>query len=404
MNIKLKSILIAILIISTFSCNREKEKYLPFKPENLVDVEPNDVMREPNLVTSQSPILGFFEKKGNVGDKDYYKVYFSLRDTSYEMIQTAVPGIDTKITFFSPTGKRLFFIDDGGKGESEKLWDYSPSGDHIILLIESKIGYNEKVPYIIDFLPKIDQGIDEIEPNNTMKNAVLIKPDETKKGLISPRGDIDYYKIDIQDEKIYDFGINIETLSNIDINITIINTLVKNNKYINHSSWGGKEFYPFLSNEKGEYFIKVSGNIKTHDRKDPIYYISIDKNHEKETNDDFYFEREYNDKSNFSTELIDGVNITGIFYPKNDEDWYKFDLFKDSISVDLSLSSIRGVDPIIELYDKDLKKIRTINENKKDHGEEVSLNSLQKGRYFIKLTSRDYSLLLYKLFFNIRYK
>lgn len=397
-------VIITLLIILIFSCNKLKEKLLPFKEENLVDVEPNDILKKPNEVTSQSPILGFFNEKGNVGDKDYYKVYFSLKDISYEIIQTAVPGIDTKLTFFSPDGERLFFIDEGAKGESEKMWDYFPSYDHIILLVESKIGFNEKVPYVIEFIPKVDQGIDEIEPNNTLKNAVSIKLDELKKGLISPRGDIDYYKIDIQDDKIHDFSINIETLSNIDINIMLINTEFKKNKYINYSSWGGKEFYPFLSNEKGEYYIKISGNIKTHDRKNPIYYISIDKNYGKETNDDFYFEREYNDNNELATELIDGIYITGIFYPKNDEDWFKFDLFKDSISVDVSLSGIRGVDTIMELYNKDLKKLKIVNEKLKDRGEEISFNGLQKGRYYLKLTSKGYSLLLYKLFFNIRYK
>ena len=400
-----RTILLFIIttVLFSCSCNKNHTDILPFNSNNLSDKENNDIMKKPNNVITQNPIIGFFHNKKNVGDKDYYKVYFSLKETSYKIIQTAVPGIDSKISFYSPSQNRLFYIDSSGKGEAEKLCEYYPTTDYIIMLVEAKIGYNEKVPYVIDFIPKKSTGIDEIEPNNDKENAIIVRLDELKKGLISPKGDIDYYKIIFNDDKIYDFSIKLETLSNLDINFTLYNEKIKKVKNINSFSWGGEEFYPFLCSNKGEYYIKISGNIKPYDRKDPIYYLNIKENINDQHDKNTYYEREYNDTHDMATELINSSIVVGAFFPQNDADWFKFDLFKKPISVDISLSRIRGINPIIELYDKKLKKIKIVDDNKLDSGENASFKNLLKGRYYVRLFSKKKSLLAYTFFFNIRY-
>ena len=215
-----KSLIITIFLLLYLNCEGSKENnILPFNKESLSDIENNDLMKTPNTVSSQNPIIGFFNNKKNIGDKDYYKVYFALKEISYKIIQTAVPCIDSKISLFSPSGNILFYVDSGKKGEAEKIWNYYPNYEYIIMRIESKIGHNEKVPYIINFIPKTNENIDETEPNNSKENAILIKYEETKKGLISPKNDVDYYKIIFDNNKNHDFSINLETLSNLDLSL-----------------------------------------------------------------------------------------------------------------------------------------------------------------------------------------
>ncbi len=390
------------LILLNITCCGYKIDIKPFDIKDFHDKDDNDTKKTAVEVTTQNPIIGFFDEKKNSGDIDFYKVYFSLKNTSYKVLLSGVPGIDSKMVFYGYRGDYLFVVDRLVKGEAEKLWDYYPRYDFIIISVEAKTGFNKKIPYIINFIPKKDEGINEIEPNNDRENAVVIKIGEEKKGLISPKDDIDYYKLVFDDEKTHNFSIKIETLSNLDINFTIMKSDDDLSKYINSFGWGGKEFFSFISNEKGDFYIKVGGVIKNDDVKDPLYYLKIEELPGREEDKDLYYEKEFNDSSKLATDLIEGTEIIGAFYPENDEDWFKFDLFKKPISVDISLSGIREVDSIIELYDKDLKLIKTINEKGEDIKELLSKNDISGGRYFLKIYGKK-SLQEYRLFYNARY-
>ncbi|MBN2544424.1 MAG: hypothetical protein JXB50_01420 [Spirochaetes bacterium] len=400
-----KSLLLIIFLILILNCfNSFKQQFKPYDIDKINDAEDNDNRRDANIVNASEPIIGFFNDKGKARDIDYYMVYFNNLYVSYKIIQTAVPGIDSKLTFFSADGRILYIIDNKLRGEAEKLWEYYPDNEYLLFKIESKLGYNEKVPYFIDFMPNVIEDNKEIEPNNKKENAVFIKVDQIFKGLISPREDIDFYKIVFDDSKYRDFSLEINTLAGIDINFTIINNIDNQMKYINNSSWGGREVFPFLSNEKGEYYIKVQANIKDYELKNPSYQFEIKSLPSREQDRELYYEREFNDTYETATELIDATEIQGLFFPDKDTDCYKFDLYKNAISVNIDLSSIRGLDPKIELYDNDFKLLKSENRNKKDEGEQVLINNMSRGRYYLKLESRESSLLVYKLFLKVRYK
>ena len=59
-------------------------------------------------VSSQSQIIGFFNNKGNTGERDYYKVNFMNKGIGYKVILTAVPGIDSKVSFYSPNKEEFY--------------------------------------------------------------------------------------------------------------------------------------------------------------------------------------------------------------------------------------------------------------------------------------------------------
>jgi hypothetical protein len=117
-----------------------------------------------------------------------------------------------------------------------------------------------------------------------------------------------------------------------------------------------------------------------------------------------YFEREDNDKQENVTEIISGSEMIGTYNPAKDSDWFKFELFKKPISIDLSVSRVKGVDPIMEIYDDKKNLIKTVNNNGKDNGEQIALNNLEAGKYYVRLSAEDSSLFTYKLYFYIRYE
>lgn len=397
MKINFFFICIIILLISCFKRIDIDKEFI----KNISDIEPNDTISKVSYVTVQSQIVGFFNNKNNSGDKDYYKIFFPQKYISYKMVASSVPAIDTKITFYTIEGKKLLEIDENGRGESEKLWEYYAAFDYLVLCIESKDNFNENIPYVINFMPKGDGGVEEIEPNNDEESALTIFLSDTKRGFISPKNDVDYYKLLFKDDRNYDFFIKIETLSNIDINFTIYNKSINKQKYINSYSWGGTEIFPYLSSKNKEFYIRVTGSINENDKKAPLYYITIEEH--KREGKDIFFEQEFNDSFDLATDLITDSYLLGTYFPEDDIDFFRFDVLNSSNSITISLSDVRGIDPYIELFDKKFNLIKKIDDRGIDRGEEFFIKNLEKGRYYISIKGKTSSLTYYKIFFNIRY-
>ncbi|MBQ3922188.1 MAG: hypothetical protein II707_02745, partial [Spirochaetales bacterium] len=226
----------------------------------LLDYEPNDTVATSLEVSAQSLIAGFMNNKGNVGDMDYYKVTFPQHDVSYKIGLTGVPGVDTTVQVFGTNGRQLFITDEGGIGESEKVWDYYPTGDFIYLCVKAKTSFNEKIPYYLTFSPKGENSIEEIEPNNTEETALTLSENDRKKGLIFPKNDVDYYRLNFISTESIIFSVNVEPLSNVDLFFTVSDKTNNIIKLINNNTAGITEMMKYLDSGKGSYYIRIGGS------------------------------------------------------------------------------------------------------------------------------------------------
>lgn len=398
-------LLISFLFI-VFSCSKVDKADFNLYQKRLTDIENNDDKNSACLTTTQNCIVGFFNNKLSIGDKDFYNISVTQKNSSYKMILTSVPGIDSKIAVYTSQGEILFYVDENGRGEGEKLWEYYPNGDIISLSVEAKTDYNETVPYYLNFEAKGKDSVEEIEPNNDESNAIKIDIEDDKLGLISPKNDFDYYKIQLTDGPNSDFEIRLETISKLDLNMTIYDKDNAIQKFVNTNSWGGAEIFSFLSSKSKVYYIRVGGSIDKYDKMDPRYTLSVKKLkpvffHEAES----FYEREFNDNIGLATDMINATEYIGSFFPEEDVDWYKFDVLKNENMVNISLSGIRGLDLVIEIFDKNSSLVKKIDENNIDYGEDFSTNNLKSGRYFIKIYSKmSRSMINYNLYYNVRYK
>jgi len=395
-------ILLILIPVFYFLCGFKKD-IKPFLEKSIKDTEPNDTFNTANEVVSQELIIGFFNNKNKFTDKDYYKVNFSVRGVSYKIVQTGVPAIDGKVTIFSPDRTKIHSVDSGRKGEAEKIWEFYPVTNFIYMLVESKASYNEKVPYIIEFIPLVDESAFEEEPNNDKKSAIEIKVGDEKKGLISPEGDVDFYKVVFPENESSDFTVELETFSNHDFGFMIINDMNDKVKFINNYGWGEKESFPFLSGTKGRYYIKVFMNLNSNDNSSPTYNLKIKKSEtllNGDKNGNIIFERELNDSRENATELVKGKTVYGTLFPANDEDWYKFDTGFFAKNISLILSRIRNINTKIEIYNSNMSLVKTVDNGRTDEQEEILLTNLDRGNYYIKITGDDKSLVVYKLYFT----
>jgi len=394
-------VFLLLFCIIIFSCSKVDKADYNLYQKRLTDVENNDDRNSACSTTTQN-----CNNKGSIGDKDFYNISVSQKNSSYKMLLTSVPGIDSKITVYTPRGEILFTVDENGRGEGEKLWEYYPSGDVILLSVEAKTNYNETVPYYLNFEAKGKDSVEEIEPNNDESTAIKIDIGDEKRGLISPKNDFDYYKIQLIDGQNYDFEIRLETLSKLDLNMTIYDKDNSIQKFINANSWGGTEIFSFLSSKSKVYYIRVGGSVDKYDKMDPKYTLSVKKLDPIYVNGvEAFYEREFNDVIGLATDMINAAEYIGALFPENDVDWYKFEVLKNENIVNISLSGIRGLDLVLEIYDKNGSLVEKIDENNIDYGEYFSANNLKSGRYFIKIYSKvSRSMINYNLYYNVRYK
>lgn len=390
--------LLILLSLLLFSCSKkELPDTLPLY--EITDKEDNDTFDKPQDATGLV-ISGYFHDKNEASDRDYYLLHFDRENnTAYTVIQTAVPGIDSVLTFYSLKRKMLFRIDEKSTGESEKLWTFYPPAEKVILCVEAKTGNNEGNPYIINFVSKEKDKFEEIEPNNTIKEAIDIKIGQSKKAYITPRNDVDYFHITtggFGGDSISDFLIEVETFSNLDINFMIIDNKSGASKFVNFASWGAKEQFLYLASNKGDYYLKINGNTNSDTQKDPLYYISVSE--QEAPDEDVIFEREFNDSFESATMLINQTEIEGSI-TANDKDYFIFDLTYDAETITLSLSRFQGEKGRIEIYDAD-RQLVSGNTGKSN----ITLRDISKGRYYILFTQEGKTNSLYRLFLNIEYK
>ena len=369
----------------------------------LLDYEPNDTVSAALEVSAQSLIAGFMNDKGNVGDMDYYKVTFPQHDVSYKIGLTGVPGVDTTLQVFGTNGRQLFITDEGGIGESEKVWDYYPTGEFVYICVKAKTSYNEKIPYYLTFTPKGDNSIEEIEPNNSEETALSLSENERKKGLIFPKNDVDYYRLNFVSQHSFVFSINVEPLSNIDVFFTLYDKTNNIIKLINNNAAGITEQIKYLDSSKGSYYIRIGGSPDRTDKRDPAYSVSVSVHPDTDLRGNtLFYEQEFNDTPDMATDIWERVNITGMLFPDNDEDWYRFDVLKETNTVNISLSDIRGLDTVIEIYDNRDTLLYTVDNNGSDGHENISITNIPVGRYFMRLyAKKGSSMINYSLFCNI---
>ena len=367
------------------------------------DIEPNDTFTEAIEVPTQRMIAGFMNDKGNVGDRDYYKVTFAQHGVSYKVMLTGVPGVDSTVQFFGANGRQLFITDEGGIGESEKVWDYYPTDGSVYVCIRAKTSFNEKIPYYLTFTPKGDNSIEEIEPNNTEETALSLSENDKKKGLIFPKNDVDYYRLNFTSTHSLVFSVKVEPLSNIDVFFTLYDKTNNIIKLINNNTAGITEQIKYLDSGKGSYYIRIGGNTDRTDKRDPAYSVIVTVHPDTDLNgSSLCYEQEFNDEPELATDIWERSNIVGMLFPDNDEDWYRFDVLNETNTVNISLSEIRGLDTVIEIYDNRKTLMHTIDSSGADGHENISLSNMPLGRYFMRLSAKKGSSMInYSLFCNI---
>jgi hypothetical protein len=236
--------------------------------ETNVEFEPNDLIRIATPIDSTTSMTGFyspsFNKLNSREDEKYQEFdFFSFEvDSSQagrylaDFTVSGVPGVDSVLTVYSPDGFPLNESDSGaiGAGESIVGQGLPEAGVYAIRLSVKNYASNNQDPYILNFSASMADSSIEIERNNEITSANIIRGDSVK-GRIYPEGDKDFFTYIVDDEGKF---ITIRLLPTEDVNgrINIYNASGEKLFEVDNTASGMAEVVPAIF-AVGRVFIEV---------------------------------------------------------------------------------------------------------------------------------------------------
>ncbi|MCA9524540.1 MAG: hypothetical protein KC609_26415, partial [Myxococcales bacterium] len=160
-----------------------------------VEIEPNDYVERPTPLEADRPMKG---KIDYPYDRDRYLIKLE-KEAVAQITLSGVPGLDLRLYFGPKPDDSL--TNDGGVGEGERITNrYLAAGSHILTVLAKGNESNTEQGYTLT-LKLLDASRVEREPNNEAKNAHPLKLGSTIEGTIVRKGDVDFFKLDLTQEK-----------------------------------------------------------------------------------------------------------------------------------------------------------------------------------------------------------
>ncbi|PZR14052.1 MAG: ABC transporter substrate-binding protein [Archangium gephyra] len=253
---------------------------------------------------------------------------------------------------------------------------------------------NADVSYTLTVAPEDTGDNAEFEPNDELNRATDVPPNSYRDGFISPKGDVDYYRLVTDGPSIA--TLQVSGVDKVDLQLSVMKpvdgkpdeTLLKANE--------GASKEPEQLNSvscDGVCFIRVEAASKKVDGK----WVKEDENGDQAYRltatvvpDDGSVERESNNTAATATKLEFGKPVRGTVFPKKDVDYFSLDLSDRPVKTALTatLTGVLKVDVGLYLHrigeDGKLTLVQTSDGAKGDRPEVVRF-AAEPGQYVFEV-------------------
>jgi len=157
------------------------------------ELEPNDDAQHANPI-ADGTVTGFLAR----GDVDVYR-YTAAEPLELDIEAAPPERVDIKLEAIrEPDGLLLVRADQAKRHEPERLANlFAPPGSLLIRVSAGKGDANLDEPYRLTVSSRPAEPGAEREPNGTAASATVLADGATGSGLIFPRGDVDFWKLDV---------------------------------------------------------------------------------------------------------------------------------------------------------------------------------------------------------------
>ena len=282
--------------------------------DGTMDQEPNNIFGDAQMGAAVGKLSGTIHPKGDV---DWIALEVEHQGELKFTATEAPKELDMSYRIWNSDKYALsgWFTPLRVGGPADGSFDLPEPGRYVIEMRDGKndTGSTEKYGFDLEFTPTADTG----EPNNIFGAATQIAFDEPFQSNILPKGDVDWYAVDVEDQGELTVKVT-EPPENLDISFRIWNA----DKYA-ISGWfaplavGGPVEGVFDLPEPGRYFIEMRDG-KNDDRSATPFTTELSFIPSGDTS-------EPNKIFGKAAPLALDEEIKATILPKGDVDWYRIE-------------------------------------------------------------------------------
>ena len=331
------------------------------------------------------------EMKGYISpynDIDWYKLVLPEQGNSYiEFSLSGVEDVDLSLKIYDPIEALIKEVNQGGKGEGEKLTNLGvdPSREFYYVVVEGgQWQTNEQKQYALTAtFMNVTHRI-ESEPNDRLVKATDLIAADSICGFIDTGNDVDWYRIIKDDNRIQVARIELSGIPKVDLKMTITNEL---------------EDVILSVDERGEMEGEVFTNIGLHQRQ--AYYLKVESTKRGANTTDQYAlhlkidnhfggdELELNNDPERANPIEVERTVQGYIHPIGDLDFYRLEITDPHLgNLQILLSGIMKVNTDMILYDIDMNELAKAAAQREEGVERLNFVG-SPGIYYIRVFDND---------------
>ncbi len=219
---------------------------------------------------------------------------------------------------------------------------------------DAKRGFNVDKSYTLTVAPEEGGASAEYEPNDELGKATELPPNSYREGFISPKGDVDFFKLTTDGPSIV--KAQLTGVEKVDLQLSVVRPIEgKPDEVLLRVNEGGTKEPEVLNNVRcdGVCWFKVEPVarkvdgvwVREDENGDQAYRLSTTV-----TPDDGSEEREPNQNAADATPLALGRSVRGTIYPKKDVDLFALDLRDREVKTPLSATLLGLLKVDVGLY------------------------------------------------------
>jgi hypothetical protein len=233
----------------------------------------------------------------------------------------------------------------------------------------------------------------ELEPNDDWQHATPLPHDGYREGFLSPKGDLDYYVLKVDQPVLAHFTLS--GIEHADLELALIKPNDKGKEDVLIVANDGAVKEPEILNDiycTSECYLRVQSASRIVDGKRVRDYENAEQPYRLTVSlvpDDGSREREPNDKPEWATPMTLGRPIRGTIQPKRDVDWYKLDLSDRQVKTPIKATLLGILKVHVGLYmhrmEDDKPELVQTADNAKGDAPEIISFSAEPGVYLFEV-------------------
>ena len=356
------------------------------------ELEPNDTALTANPLELSGVTRGHYYPCANLlsddpgkAEEDWFRVKADRAGVyALNLDLSGVPNVDPVLEVYDVNSYKLKEVSAGGAGQGLGLKDFgvrAPAQYLLRLRTRGPRMCNSDVFYeLLSELRPYD-GRTELEPNDQRDDATPLEKDAVT-GHIAPAGDADWYRVNADVSTRTILRADLLPVAGLDLILTVTDDIGQPLLTVDNGIKETPEVLTGIGITNATYYLVVSE--KSGKGSDARNAYTLTKTLAPWQPG---LEWEPNDSTATAQALKVGESVDGYLAPKNDVDFYEFNVYQKGTMV-FDLTGVINVRWNAELYDQDNRQL--LAQTAAKAGESLSFDrELEPGTYWLRLKGAD---------------